>query len=511
MKLFDKPLFTFEMANNHQGSVEHGKRIIQELRRVTEKYRQEFDFAVKFQYRDLDTFIHPDYLKRHDIKNVKRFQETRLTQEQFRELKEEVEKQGLYTMCTAFDEESVVHIVEQNYDIIKIASCSFTDWPLLEEVAKTKLPVIASGAGSSLEDIDRVIFFFKHRNIKIALMHCIAEYPTPNEHLQMNQITLFKNRYPNIHVGFSTHEQPDDMEPIKIAIAKGAEIFEKHIGVETENIHLNAYSATPEQVERWLETAKSTYEMCGVSGRRYEPTEKEKMDLAALQRGVFAKRNIQPGEKIDHDDIFYAFPCQCGQVLTSMMSKYTSVIVTDMPVGKNHPLMLNNVNVVDNTARIQQIVGKVLPLLKQSNVIVPIDSTCNISHHYGLNRFEEIGVTMIDCINREYCKKILIVLPGQIHPNHFHKKKEETFTVLYGTLDVTYNGKCKMVTEGESVVVERGVNHSFSSETGCVFEEISTTHYGNDSYYEDKEDFVNPRKTTVYITGDMLKTLKIDL
>ena len=34
MALFDKPLFTFEMANNHQGSVEHGKKIIQEMKRV---------------------------------------------------------------------------------------------------------------------------------------------------------------------------------------------------------------------------------------------------------------------------------------------------------------------------------------------------------------------------------------------------------------------------------------------------------------------------------------------
>lgn len=511
MKLFEKPLFTFEMANNHQGSVGHGKRIIQELRKVTEKYRDEFDFAVKFQYRELDTFIHPDYKNRDDIKNVKRFRDTRLTQEQFLELKGEVEKQGMYTMCTAFDEESVSHIAEQGYDIIKIASCSFTDWPLLEAVAATKLPVIASGAGSFLEDIDRVIFFFKHRNIKIALMHCIAEYPTPDEHLQMNQITLYKNRYPDIHVGFSTHEQPDDMEPVKIAIAKGAEIFEKHVGVETENIHLNDYSATPVQVGHWLEAARKTYQMCGVSGRRYEPSQKEKADLAALQRGVFARRDMLPGEKIDHDDIFFAFPCRQGQVLTSVMSKYASITVGMVPIGKNQPLMLDNVEIMDNTARIQQIVGKVLPLLKQSNVIVPIDSTCNISHHYGLSKFEETGVTMIDCINREYCKKILIVLPGQKHPNHLHKKKEETFTVLYGTLDVTYNGETRTVTEGEAVVVERGVKHSFGSETGCVFEEISTTHYGDDSFYEDKEEFVNPRKTTVYITGDMLKTLKIDL
>jgi len=113
MALFNKPLFTFEMANNHQGSVEHGKMIIQEMKKAAEPYEDIFDFAFKFQYRDLDTFLHPAYKNRMDIKNVKRFQETRLTQGQFLELKKEVEKQGMYTMCTAFDEVSARRIAEQ--------------------------------------------------------------------------------------------------------------------------------------------------------------------------------------------------------------------------------------------------------------------------------------------------------------------------------------------------------------------------------------------------------------
>lgn len=511
MALFEKPLFTFEMANNHQGSVEHGKTIIREMKRVASKYEQDFDFAVKFQYRDLETFIHPDYKDRVDIKNVKRFQDTRLSQEQFMELKKEVEKQGMYTMCTAFDEVSVQRIKEQEYDCIKIASCSFTDWPLLEKIAKTGLPIIASGAGSSMQDVDRVVSFFEHRKIKLALMHCVAEYPTPDEHLEMNQITLYKNRYPNLHIGFSTHEDPEDMEPIKIAVAKGAEIFEKHVGVETDTIKLNGYSATPEQVDRWLAAAQKAYRMCGVVGRRYEPLEKEKSDLAALQRGVFAKRDLQPGERIDHDDIFFAFPSQQGQLLTSKVSKYASITIGDKEIKKNQPLIFDEIHIQDDTECVQQIVAKVMSLLKKSKVVVPVDSTCQISHHYGLYEYEKVGVTMIDCINREYCKKILVMLPGQKHPNHLHKQKEETFTVLYGVLDVDCDGKQYRVTQGESLVIERGKRHSFCSETGCVFEEISTTHYKDDSYYDEAEEFVNPRKTTVYLTSEMLENLNVDM
>ena len=65
----------------------------------------------------------------------------------------------------------------------------------------------------------------------------------------------------------------------------------------------------------------------------------------------------------------------------------------------------------------------------------------------------------------------------------------------------------RSVTRGETVVVERGVDHSFSSETGCVFEEISTTHYVNDSFYAEADRFVDPRKTRVYLTEELLKGL----
>src|SRR5438105_14771616 len=75
--LSHRPLFIFEMANNHMGSVEHGLRIITAMREASRGFP--FAFAVKLQYRDIDTFIHPDYRERFDLKFVKRFSETRLS------------------------------------------------------------------------------------------------------------------------------------------------------------------------------------------------------------------------------------------------------------------------------------------------------------------------------------------------------------------------------------------------------------------------------------------------
>ena len=94
-------------------------------------------------------------------------------------------------------------------------------------------------------------------------------------------------------------------------------------------------------------------------------------------------------------------------------------------------------------------------------------------------------------------------MPGQNHPCHYHKEKEETFVILHGDLSINLGGGAKHLTKGDVVTVERGVEHSFSSKEGCVFEEISTTHIANDSYYKDSSGFVAPRKTKVHLTKEM--------
>ncbi|MBO4864526.1 MAG: N-acetylneuraminate synthase family protein [Eubacterium sp.] len=508
MALYDKPLFIFEMANNHQGSVEHGKNIIKAMAEAVSDYRDAFDFAVKFQYRDLDTFIRPDYINRDDIKNVKRFKDTRLSQEEFLELKNTVSDSGMYTMCTGFDEKSVERISEQGYDVIKIASCSFNDWPLLEAVSKTGLPVIASTAGVPVEEIDKVVSFFEHRNISLTLMHCVAEYPTSNENLQMNQIDYLRDRYKGHIVGFSTHEDPSNMEPIKIAVAKNVRVFEKHVGLPTDTITLNLYSANPDQVKEWVKTAYETFKMCGLAGERHKSTEKEQSDLSALQRGVFAGKDIAEGTELQSDDVFFAFPCEKEQLLTRNMSKYSEITLKN-PKKAGEPIYLSDIFVVNNQGYIAELVKKVMKILKKSNVTIPLDSKCEISHHYGVERFEEVGVTLIDCINREYCKKILVVLPGQKHPVHLHKEKEETFTILYGSLDINCDGIVSHMQRGQTMTVQRNVKHSFSSEEGCVFEEVSTTHYINDSFYDEHDEFVSPRKTKIYITAEMIENMDI--
>ncbi|SVD53300.1 uncharacterized protein METZ01_LOCUS406154, partial [marine metagenome] len=223
--------FTFEIANNHMGDINHGKAILSELKKVCLPY--DYEFIVKFQFRDLDTFIHPEFKGNHDYKFVKRFEETTLSDGEWSEILNHSKSLGFSIMCTPFDENSVPRIVEMGFDKIKIASCSLTDWPLLDTVAETNLPVIASTAGSSVKQIDNVVTFFKNRGMDLTLMHCVGLYPTPFEQLNISKIGFLADRYSGIRIGYSTHEDPKEKIPVALAIGQGATIFEKHVALET--------------------------------------------------------------------------------------------------------------------------------------------------------------------------------------------------------------------------------------------------------------------------------------
>ena len=86
------------------------------------------------------------------------------------------------------------------------------------------------------------------------------------------------------------------------------------------------------------------------------------------------------------------------------------------------------------------------------------------------------------------------MLAGQRHPSHKHIKKEEAFELLDGECILVLNNKEIKLKKGKPILIPRGVTHSFRSDTGCVIEEISTTHIVGDSVYDDPT--INSLKTS---------------
>lgn len=491
--IIQRPLFIFEMANNHMGSVQHGCNIIAALRDVCEGFP--FHFAVKLQYRDVGSCIHPGYKHRSDLKFVKRFSETRLSWEEYKQLKDAIDSVGFTSICTPWDEVSVDHIEEHGYDFIKIPSCYLTDWPLLERIAKSDKPVIGSEAGVDLESIDKVVSFFRHRDKVFSLMHCVGEYPTKDSNLELGQISLLRGRYPGLEIGYSTHERPDNYEAVKIAIGLGAALFEKHVGLPTDTIALNAYSATPAQVRSWLRSAQDTYSMIGRSDVRSQFTPAEVRTLRDIQRGVFARRALAEGEEIEPVAVFYAMPTMDDQLVANDMSKYTSYR-TISPVGAGAPILSKNVQACDRRRQLYRIVGEVKKVLKRSKVIVPGQCELEISHHYGIDQFDRFGSTVITVVNREYCKRVIVLLPGQTHPEQWHEQKDETYHILYGEIALILDGHEQVKKANDVIVIPHGVRHAFTTRTGTVIEEVSSFYTQGDSHYTDKAISANANRKT---------------
>ena len=110
---------------------------------------------------------------------------------------------------------------------------------------------------------------------------------------------------------------------------------------------------------------------------------------------------------------------------------------------------------------------------------------------------------IVNVINREYCKKLVIQMPRQKHPYHFHRKKEETFQVLHGEVEVEKEGNPTRLRSGDLFLVERGKWHKFSTLDGVIFEEISTTHDNGDSIYEDEAISAMPRFARKTLISDL--------
>jgi len=487
-------LFTLEMANNHMGDIEHGIHVIKSFGKICKKYP--FSFAFKLQYRQLDSFIHPNMQGREDVPYIKRFSETRLTRDDFDVLVNEIRNQGFLTMSTPFDEESVDMIESQDLDIIKIASCSFGDWPLLERISKTDKPIIASTAGASTELIDQVISYLTHRQKEFAILHCVGEYPTPDENMHISQIDFLKQRYPNVRIGFSTHEDTSNTDFIKIAVAKGATIFEKHVAIQTDKYSINNYSATPEQVDLWLKAALYAKKVSGEADLRLPINQKEAQSIQSLRRGVFAKDNIKKGDFLTNDNVFFAFPPEDAQYTANEWSKYFHYQAKE-DISINSAISSNNSIQTDSREQVWGIVNNARKLLKESNVVIPGSAELEISHHYGLDKFYEFGLLLLTVINRDYCKKLLVSFPGQKHPEQFHKQKEETFHVLYGSIELELDGKFQTCVPGDVVTIESGTRHAFISPKGAVIEEISSTHFKDDSYYTDEKITANKHRKTL--------------
>jgi sialic acid synthase SpsE len=338
-EFFDE-LFVLEMANNHWGKLERGLKIIEQFSKVVRF--NNVRASIKLQFRDVDNFIHRQFRNREDIRYIKKTLDTRLSKNEFTIMAEAIRAAGCIPSATPFDEASVDLCEELELPFIKLASSDVNDWFLIERIAKTKKPVLASSGGSSVKDLDDLVTFFANRQIPLGLNHCVSIYPTKQEDLELNQIDYLRNRYPMNIIGLSTHEYEDWQASLAIAYAKGARTFERHVDIEESGIPVSPYCSLPHQIDTWFKTFRKAKRMCGNPGiakRRCPPEEVKYLD--ALVRGVYAKRDLRKGDRLSEKDLYLAIPLQKGQFSCREIMN-GQVLIKD--VVKDGPIMIDAVD-----------------------------------------------------------------------------------------------------------------------------------------------------------------------
>lgn len=330
-------LFVLELANNHWGNVKRGLQIISDYAKIVRF--NNVRAAIKLQFRDVDRFIHKDFRNRTDIRYIGKTLATSMLEKDIVTLVDAIRRNSCIPMATPFDEASVELCVKLNLPIIKIASSDVNDWVLIETIAKTRKPVIASTGGSSLKDIDDLVSFFEQRNIPLALNHCVSLYPSEDHELELNQIDFLKKRYPGHTIGFSTHEYNNWEYSMLIAYAKGARAFERHIDIDKDGVPVSKYCSLPHQIDTWFKAFHKAKDMCGGSGdtKRVIPI-RETEYLNSLVRGVYAKKDLPKGHHITIDDVYLAIPLLKGHI---SCREFMEGEVLTKPCKKDQPLLID--------------------------------------------------------------------------------------------------------------------------------------------------------------------------
>lgn len=340
-KIFEN-LFILEMANNHWGNTKRGLDIIQQFGSIV-RYN-DVRAALKLQFRDVDSFIHPDHKGKKESRYISKTEATKMLKEEYAILVKAIKEVGCIPMATPFDEKSVDLCVEFQMPILKIASSDINDWPLIEKIASTKLPTIVSSGGASEKSLDDIVSFFENRNILLAVNHCVSLYPSEDHELEINQVRYLRKRYPGHVIGFSTHEYHDWKASMYISYALGARTWERHIDIEADNIKVSPYCSLPAQVDTWFKAFHHAKAMSGSSSEeRRSCSEKEVRYLDDLVRGIYAKHDLPEGyvfaSQTFNDDFYLAIPLQKGQLSCREIingAKLTKAIEKDAVLSVDH-------------------------------------------------------------------------------------------------------------------------------------------------------------------------------
>ncbi|MBR5801728.1 MAG: N-acetylneuraminate synthase family protein, partial [Alistipes sp.] len=270
-----------EIGQNHNGSCDIAKLIVELVARPVREEAFGIDLkpmnAVKMTKRDLNEELTVSQMNRiYDTPHS--FGRTYGEHRAFLELDDEAHYEvykyakslGLDFIETLCAKGCLSMLKLFTPDYLKVASRDLTNLPLLEALAETKIPIILSTGMAGKQELDNALDIITHYHNDISILHCVSQYPTHPDNLNLNTIKYLKRHYPQYTIGFSDHTI--GISAPVVAVGMGAEIIEKHITIDRRMKGTDqAGSLGPDGVNRMIRDIRIAERWMGTEDLYIEP------------------------------------------------------------------------------------------------------------------------------------------------------------------------------------------------------------------------------------------------
>ena len=298
-----------EVGHNHQGDVEVAKRLIAAAKECGVN-------AVKLQKRDNRALYTRDFYEQpydNELSFGRTYGEHRdaleLDVDDYRELLRYADEVGLTLFATAFDFESADLLAELDVPAFKFASGDLLNTPLQRHVAAFGKPMLLSTGGGTMADIERAVGTILPINDRLCVLQCTAAYPADVEDLNLNVITALRDRFPQLVIGLSDHQNGIAMAVV--AYMLGARVIEKHFTLDHAlKGRDHAFSLMPEGMRRLVRDLHRVPTALGDPEKRPLPVEVD--PLEKMGKKLVAARELPQGHVVAAGDIAIKSPANGG-------------------------------------------------------------------------------------------------------------------------------------------------------------------------------------------------------
>jgi len=213
------------------------------------------------------------------------FAKVELPDEVHHELKQAAEENGAQFLSAPFTLNRARFLCEElGLKKIKIASSEMLNFPLLDYVAEYAEAVYLSTGLATLDEIREALAHLTGV-ARIAILHCVTAYPTPDDQANLSAIATLRDAFPQHEIGYSDHTL--GITAGVAAVALGATVVEKHFTLDknlpgTDHI----LSATPAELTAMVRMIRRVETLLGQPEKSPTPQEKE---VLAFVRQRFPK------------------------------------------------------------------------------------------------------------------------------------------------------------------------------------------------------------------------------